>query len=130
MKRVAVLMLVGALLASCTGDRGPAGPQGPQGPSGPEGPTGPEGPPGATIVYVTGVISIGNYDEDNWVVIDDDAIREDAVTQVYLTEDKDTYAWVSVDFQLTNTRVYIEDTFLQWYLGWDYLIMIIPDAGE
>lgn len=115
MKRVAVLMVVGTLLMSCTGDQGPAGPQGPQ------------GPPGATIVYVMGVISAGDYDEDNWIVIEDDAIREDAVTQPYLSPDKDTYAWVSVDFQLTNTRVYIEDT-LQTYLGWDYMIMIIPDT--
>ncbi len=122
MKRVAVLMLAGALLVSCTGDQGPAGPQGPQGPPGPE------GPPGATIIYITGVISAGDYDEDGWINIDDQAIREDAVTQVYLSEDRDTYAWVAFDFQLTSGRVYIEDVG-QSYLGWDYLIMIIPNAS-
>lgn len=119
MKRVAVLVLFGALLISCTGDQGPAGPQGPQGPP---------GLPGATIIYVTGVISAGDYDEDGWINIIDQAIREDAVTQVYFSQDKDTYAWITPEFQLTNGRVYIEDVG-QTYLGRDYMIMIIPDAG-
>ena len=103
MKRVAALTVALALVISCTGDRGPAGPQGPQGT------TGPEGPPGATIVYVTGVISAGDYDQDGWINIDDQDIREDAVTQVYFSRDKDAVAWITPEFQLTNGRVYIED---------------------
>lgn len=129
MKRVAALTVLLILLISCTGDQGPAGPQGPQGPTGLEGPPGPEGPPGATIVYVTGVVSAGDYDEDGWIDIDDQAIRDSAVTQVYFSPDKEQYTWVPIAFQLAPGHIYVEDD-LRDYLGWDYMIMIIPDAGE
>ena len=131
MKRVAVLVLVGALLISCTGDQGPAGPQGPQGPSGPEGPPGPEGPSGTTIIYVIGVISEANYDEDGWIDIHDQAIRDSAITQLYFSPDKEKFTWVLVGFQLEPEHIYIKDDPIEKeFLDWDYMISIIPDNSE
>jgi len=115
MKKILLLTLLGALLVSCTGDRGPAGP------------VGPEGPPSATIIYVVGVISAGDYEGD-WIALRNSSIRADAVTQVYISEDRQTHAWITVDYQFGTGVVYIHDP-NQAYIGWDLLIMIIPNAG-
>jgi hypothetical protein len=122
MKRIIVLLFFTAFFISCTGDQGPAGPQGETGPQGPEGPA------GATIVYITGSISSGNYD-GNWIEIEDSSLVDSAVTQVFVSPDQTTYAWVSVDFQFGEGIVYIYDS-EQEILGWDYLIMIIVNAGD
>jgi len=132
MRKLAVLLVAGLLFFSCTGDQGPAGLQGPQGdqgpvgPEGPQGPVGPEGPIGATIVYVTGVISVGDYSGE-WVLIEDVAIRDDAVTQVYLSPSGEE-GWISLSlFVLEDGQVWINDP-SQDLLGWDYMIVIIPNA--
>jgi len=115
MKKILLLTLLGALLVSCTGDRGPAGP------------VGPEGPPGATIVYITGTISVGDYIGE-WITITNSAIVDSAVTQVFITSEQTTSAWVAVDYQFGTGIVYIHDPWRD-YIGWDFLIMIIPNAG-
>ncbi len=119
--KIMLFVILGAFLISCTGDRGPAGP------AGTEGLVGPEGPPGATIIYITGSVSVGDY-SGQWIAILDVAIRDSAVTQVFITPEQTTIAWVSVDYQFAPGVVYIYDP-TQDYIGWDFLIMIIPNAG-
>jgi len=138
MKKFFFSILLLSFFLSCTGEQGPAGPQGPagsdgttgpQGPMGPDGPIGPEGPPGATIVYVTGVISIGDYDQYGWVDLADPAIRKDAVTQLYLSLSLDDPSWILYPiFVLENGHLYFEDVSHD-FLGVAYFIMIIPNAG-
>jgi len=136
MRKLAVLLVAGLLFLSCTGDQGPAGLQGPQGdqgpvgPEGPQGPVGPEGPIGATIVYITGSISVGDYESYGgylWIAIRDVAIRDSAITQVFLSPEQTTTVWTTGDYQFNTGVVYIYDP-NQDYIGWDFLIMIIPNA--
>jgi len=143
MKKVFFSILLLSFFLSCTGEQGPAGPQGqagsdgttgpqgPTGPEGPQGPIGPEGPPGATIIYLTGSVSLGDYEEYDgilWIAIRDVAIRDSAVTQVFISEEQTAIAWWAVDYQFCNGVVYIYDP-TKAYIGYDFLIMIIVDAG-
>lgn len=112
MRKILLLVLLGAFLMSCTGDRGPAGP---------------EGPPGAAIIYVEGVITAGYYDGE-WIAITSSVITADALTQLYLSPNKETVAWQTVDFRFGNGVVFVYDPNRVYFL-WDYLIMIIPNAG-
>ena len=112
MRKILLLVLLGAFLMSCTGDQGPVGPSGPS---------------GSTIIYVIGVLSAGYYQGD-WIVIESDAIRPDAVTQVYVSRDHLIYTWKAVDFELANMRVWFQDASRE-YLGWEYMIMVIPPTG-
>jgi len=113
MKKVFFSILLLSFFLSCTGEQGPAGPQGqagsdgttgpqgPTGPEGPQGPIGPEGPPGATIIYLTGSVSLGDYEEYDgilWIAIRDVAIRDSAVTQVFISEEQTAIAWWAVAY--------------------------------
>jgi hypothetical protein len=116
MKRVVCILGIAMLLFACEGDQGPVGPQGPPGPS------------GAAITYIYGVIGTGDY-SGAFIQIDHYAIDEDAVTQFYVSQNSDDYAWVFIeDFQLTEDRIYVYDPSRD-YLGFDYMIMIVYDSG-
>jgi len=117
MKKFFFSILLLSFFLSCTGEQGP------------QGPIGNEGPPGATIVYLTGVISSESYGANDYIWISDVSIRHNAVTQVYINEDPDTYTWLAVDFQLADGWICFKDPAGDGYKGWYFLIMIIPDAG-
>jgi hypothetical protein len=136
MIKTIIAILLACFLVACEGEQGAMGPQGEvgeQGPQGEQGPLGPEGPPGSdgtvTVIYITGVVSNSLYtyeDGEFWIDIYHSMIQEDAITQVYLSSDKDVYAWWSLDsWQLTNGAIYIHDP-NQVFLGWDFMIKIIP----
>jgi len=136
MIKTIIAILLACFLVACEGEQGAMGPQGEvgeQGPQGEQGPIGPEGSPGedgtVTVIYITGVVSnslYGTWDDEFYVNIYHSMIQEDAITQVYLSSDKDVYAWWLMDlWQLTNGAVYIYDP-NKAFLGWDFMIKIIP----
>ncbi|OQX91012.1 MAG: hypothetical protein B6D58_09020 [candidate division Zixibacteria bacterium 4484_95] len=111
MKKLVVLLFL-VILFACEGKQGPMGPTGPS---------------GATIIYITGVISNGDYEGD-WIQFNNWYIEEDAVVQVYFSQDKDEYAWLFIEeFQLTRSIIYVYDPWRE-YLGYDYEIKIIKDS--
>jgi hypothetical protein len=110
MKRLIVLLFL-VILFSCEGKQGLMGPTGPS---------------GATIIYITGVISNSDY-EGNWIQFNNWFIEEDAVVQVYFSQDKDEYTWFFIEeFQLTHRNIYVYDPWRE-YLGYDYEIKIIKN---
>ena len=116
MKRVVFAVILMFLFISCSGKTGPTGPAGPRGYS------------GATIIYVIGVISSGQY-HGSTIWIENPNIEEDAIVEVFASPDKNTYAYQNIyDFELTHTRIYISDGSMQ-YLGYDYMVKIIPNSG-
>lgn len=130
MIKITTAILLACFMLACEGEQGPMGPQGQQGSQGPPGPDGSPGNDGTvTVIYITGVVSnslYGTWDNEFYVNIYHNLIQEDAITQVYLSSDKDVYAWWLMDaWQLTNGAVYIYDP-NKVFLGWDYMIKIIP----
>jgi len=109
---IGALLIMGTFLLSCTGDQGPAGPA---------------GPPGGTVVSVEGWISYDSYEGDQ-IAIYSVAIRERAVTQVYLAAPDSPHVWGVVDFVLADGVVFVYNP-SRSFMGWRYLIMIIPPEG-
>jgi hypothetical protein len=116
MRKIAFVLALSLLFISCSGKTGPTGPQGPRGDS------------GASIIYIIGIFSSADY-HGSTIWIDDLNIEEDAIVEVFASQDKDVYAYLNIaDFQLTNSRIYILDA-AHDYLGYDYMIKIIPNSG-
>ena len=80
---VSTFVLSAFFLLACQGPEGPVGPAGPQGPPGETGPQGEPGPPGeGTIIErrLTGSL----YDEDGFILIEDDRITPASFRGLYL----------------------------------------------
>ncbi len=134
MKKLSFLLVITLLAFACEGKQGPIGltgsdgEQGEQGEQGPGGPQGPPGESGATIIYVYGTISWGDYSGD-FIRIYSSYLAEEDVVQVYVSADPAVYAWRCVDeIQLTNGLVYVYDFWVD-YLGYDYMVKIIKNTG-
>ena len=131
MKKLSLFVLLAFLLFACEGKQGPVGPIGPQGDQGDQGDPGLQGPPGesgATIIYLTGVVSNGNYNA-SFIEIISTYIETEDIVQVYMTPDQSLYAWLLIyDIQIMEGAVGIYDP-SHVYLGFDYMVKIIKSSG-
>ncbi len=82
--RTCLFLVISALSALClVACEGPAGPMGPEGPQGPQGPQGEMGPPREGII-IERRLSESLYDEDNFIIIEDERITPVTFRAFYL----------------------------------------------
>ncbi len=127
MRRLHSMFVLSVLvLVACQGPEGPVGPAGPQGPpgeggprgeAGPQGEAGPRGemgPPGEGIV-IERRLTASLYDEDGYILIEDDRITPTSFRALYL-------------------KATDQESDLSLYMPLDYLLVsavsIVPEAQE
>ncbi|MCY3737637.1 MAG: hypothetical protein OXG13_14615 [Gemmatimonadaceae bacterium] len=124
-----MFVLSALVLLACQGPEGPMGPQGPPGEAGPRGEAGPQGesgprgesgppgemgPPGEGIV-IERRLTASLYDEDGYILIEDDRITPTSFRALYL-------------------KATDQESDLSLYMPLDYLLVsavsIVPEAQE